>query len=281
MRKKVLLLSDFSKDSWQAITYAASLLEKVPCDFFVLNAYRTEHFGTRGAYVLDPEGAFNELAKRNSLKGLGHILTKATFELDNPLHQFRTLARPGPLLEALQGLVGELGIEMIVLGARGIHSCRGSRFGSKVHKVLGSSLNCPVLVVPLDARPITRRDILMVLRHKTRDDASQLGLLAEIAAAHDAHLHIYKPEAKGFFKAAVKRRQVILRRRLSGVKHCFLSHKDRPLVCGTSEKEPQNRWALVSYLVRLPGFLSYFGWGPSLRKQIVNFAPCPLLVLYE
>lgn len=84
MKKKILLLCDFSLNSWHAIVYTAKVFAELPCDFFLLNIYPAEHLGMKGSYLLDPERTFNKITKSRSLEGLGRVLSMATFELENP-----------------------------------------------------------------------------------------------------------------------------------------------------------------------------------------------------
>ena len=39
MKRKILLPTDFSKNSWHAIVYALELYKKDQCDFYILNVF--------------------------------------------------------------------------------------------------------------------------------------------------------------------------------------------------------------------------------------------------
>lgn len=280
MNKNILLLSDFSKNSWKAIEYATAILEKFPCNFFVLNSYNIEHFGLSGNYTLDPERGLNSLAEKSSLQGLGHILTKATFELKNPNHQFHVISRPGPLLQTVDALLGELDIELIVMGARGINNNKEVQFGSNAYKLMRHITSCALMVVPEECIPITGRDILTYTDHNASGNSEQLKILTEIASVHNANIHICNPKLNGRFNSSVKRQNIKLRRRFSGIDHYFLQPGDPGLKCpGTDEKG--NGWAMVSFVLRIPRLWSYFGWTPSFSNKLVQAESCPLLVLRE
>lgn len=276
-----MLLSDFSKNSWQAIVYATSLLEQFPCNFFVLNVYNVEHFGLRGQYTLDPDRSLDGLAERQSLEGLGEILTKVTFELSNPRHHFYVLSRPEPLLGAVNALVEELDIELIVMGARGIQPQGITTYGHNAHTLIHKFNKCPILVVPAACTPISGRDILTYAGHSVGSQSDQVQLLAEIASVHKANIHICTPKARSRFKDSVKRQHIKLRRLLSEVNHSFLNPRNTPVFDAGTDSVKRNSWAMISIFIPIPRFWSYGGWAPSLRKQLLAVGSCPLLVLHE
>lgn len=279
MTKNILLLSDFSKNSWKAIEFAAVMLEKFPCSFYVLNTYNIEHFGLNGNFTLDPDRAFNCMAERSSLQGVGHILTKATFELNNPNHQFHVISRPGPLLETVNNVVGELNIELIVMGAKGIGGSGEGKYGSNARRLMHRITNCAIMVVPEESSPITGRDILTYADHNARGNSDQLKILTEIASVHNANIHICNPKLNGRFKESVKRHNVKLRRRFSEIDHCFLQPGDPGLMNSGDEK--RNGWAMVSFVLRMPRLWSNFGFTPTFGKNLMQADSCPLLVLRE
>ena len=62
MGKKMLLPTDFSKSSWNAIQYAIKLYEHQECDFYILNTYTKDSYGLASISLLDPDGSFNKLS---------------------------------------------------------------------------------------------------------------------------------------------------------------------------------------------------------------------------
>lgn len=263
------------------MVYATSLLEQFPCNFFVLNTYSIEHFGSRGKYTLDPDMSFNGLAERRSLQGLGEILTKVTFELNNPNHHFYVLSRPEPLVGAINTLMEELDIELIVMGARGIHPQGKKAYGRNAHSLIHTFNKCPILVVPAACMPITGRDILTYADHTDGNHSDQMQLLTEIATVHKASIHLCTPKAKGQFKDSVKRQHRKLRNLLSEVHHSFLNPRKRTVYEAGTDSVKGNSWAMISIFIRIPRFWPYVGWAPSVHKQLMEVDSCPLLVLHE
>lgn len=64
--KKLLLSTDFSKSSWDAIVYALELYADQECDFYILNAYAKDAYGLNSISRLDPDDAFNTLSENRS-----------------------------------------------------------------------------------------------------------------------------------------------------------------------------------------------------------------------
>ena len=71
--KNILLLTDFSENSWNAIAYALQFLENAHCNFYVLHVLN-------GVAETEAKAQFQEL----------HTRISETFPV-NPLHNFYTL----------------------------------------------------------------------------------------------------------------------------------------------------------------------------------------------
>ena len=148
MGKKILLLTDFSKNSWNAIQYAMKLFEKQVCDFYILNTYTKESYALDGLNRLDPDEALNKLSENHSKGALGDVLVRLMFENVNSSHKFHVLSRSEQFLDAVKSVVEELNIDAIVMGAKGMNDERQGKYGKNTLGVIETIRKCPVLVIP-------------------------------------------------------------------------------------------------------------------------------------
>jgi len=88
--KKILLPTDFSDNSLNAIRYAVQLFKGEKCTFILLNAYTPVIYYIE--YIpLNPDPAgLSASIKDNLLKNLKNIVKKLKAEFNNPNHHFET-----------------------------------------------------------------------------------------------------------------------------------------------------------------------------------------------
>ena len=104
MEKRILLPTDFSNNSWNALLYAIKLFENNSCEFYILHTYTKEAHGLDNTTLLDPEEGFNKMSESNSKQGLGEILMRLS-ELENTKkHRFHVVSESSLLLNAIKKL---------------------------------------------------------------------------------------------------------------------------------------------------------------------------------
>ncbi len=102
MEKKILLPTDFSRSSWNAIRYATKLYENQECDFYMLNTYAKDAYGLDSLILLDPDDAFNKLSQGRSKEELGNILMWLSANDKDLRHRFHVLSRSEEFLKAVK-----------------------------------------------------------------------------------------------------------------------------------------------------------------------------------
>ncbi len=70
MEKHILIPTDFSRNAWNALTYAIELYKEGPVTFHILNAYQLFHFTTDSIIEPEPGEKAYEEAKKVSELGL-------------------------------------------------------------------------------------------------------------------------------------------------------------------------------------------------------------------
>ncbi|HET8736536.1 MAG TPA: universal stress protein [Pricia sp.] len=221
MGKKLLLPTDFSISSWNAIQYAIKLYEDEDCDFYILNTYLKDAQGLDSATLLDPDDAFNNLSEKNSLEGLGDIITRLTFENDNPRHRFYVLSRPALFLEAVKEVVENQEIDIIVMGAKGMANGGEGKYGKNTLSVIANIRKCPVLVVPKDVAFDRPEEIVLATNFCSRYSIAEIRHLVEIAKISKASIQILSLEDTSSLNAKQKENKALLCSYLIDVDHSF------------------------------------------------------------
>ena len=196
MRRKILLPTDFSKNSWHAINYALELFKNDACDFYILNVFSATSNILDSLLNMEPGSELYETAKAKSEEGLAKVLDKLTINgLEKTNHHFSVVSQFNNVIEAIKNVVEEKDIEIIVMGTKGETASREIVFGSTAVYVMEKVRNCPVIVVPEKAKKHMPKEIVFPTSYKTHFKRRELKYLVEIAKKCEAKiavLHVSK-----------------------------------------------------------------------------------------
>ncbi|WP_299210161.1 universal stress protein [uncultured Dokdonia sp.] len=190
MKTKILLPTDFSKNAWNAISYATDLFKDKECEFYILNVYTVTGYALESMMVPEPGEMEFERAKKSSEKGLAKILEMLSFRDPNDNHSFYTISQFNSLLEGLKDIVEKKDIDMVIMGTKGSSNASGVVFGSNAILTMEKLRNCPVIAVPEEARFGTLKEIVFPTSYKTHFKHRELHYLTEIAKLTKAAIRI-------------------------------------------------------------------------------------------
>ena len=145
MKKKILLPTDFSDNSWNAIVYALNLYKDVSCTFYLLNAHEL--------YVSTTINLSNRLAntiKENSINALKELRSQMERSDINTEHDFQIISSAKNLVTAIENAVITYSIDLVIMGTKGATGAKEFLFGSNTVKTIKGMTLCPVLIIPED-----------------------------------------------------------------------------------------------------------------------------------
>ncbi len=181
MKTKILLPTDFSKNAWNAISYATDLFKDKECEFYILNLFTVRGYALENMMVPEPGELEYQREKKKSEEGLAKILDMLSFRDPNEKHSFYTLSQFNSLLAGLKDIVEKKDIDMVVMGTKGSTNASGVVFGSNAISIMENLRNCPVMAVPEEARFGTLKEIVFPTSYKTHFKRRELQYLTGIA----------------------------------------------------------------------------------------------------
>ncbi|KKM66424.1 hypothetical protein LCGC14_1481290, partial [marine sediment metagenome] len=128
--------------------------------------------------------------KEKSNARLNNMLGKIRKENKNQKHGYSLLSEPDDLIRAVNSLIDELNIDMMVLGNKGEQSSIPVFLGSTTTDTLESVKKCPVLTVPNNAKFTVPKEIALASDFKKSYDASVLLSVRTMANLCGAALRI-------------------------------------------------------------------------------------------
>lgn len=145
--KNILLPTDFSDNSWNAIKYALQLFKDETCNFCLLNTYTPIFYHTEQALVMAPAMNLESIVRENSEKRLKEMIRRMEQEFGNPNHSYSSIAAFNTLIAEIDELYKSNVMELIVMGTKGASGLKEVLFGTNtVHTI--KNTKCPVLAIP-------------------------------------------------------------------------------------------------------------------------------------
>ncbi|TPN87468.1 universal stress protein [Aquimarina algicola] len=280
MKKKILLPTDFSRNAWNAISYAVELYKNEACDFYVLNAFNATGYALESMMVPEPGEKLYEEAREKSENGLGKIMERLTFRDESPNHQFFMISQFNGLLDAIKDIVDKQDIEMIIMGTKGTTDARDVIFGSNTVMVMEKSRNCPVLAIPEDATYKTLNEIVFPTDYKMNFKRRELQTLLDVAKITKAEVRVLYASDGDPLDEEQQSNKNLLDEYFGGLTHtyhalyniepqsavrCFVESRDSDMIAFFNRKH------------------SFFGsiFSRPMVKSLGRYAKVPVLALHD
>lgn len=147
--KNILIPTDFSENSKNAILYVMDFLQDCPVHFYILHvSSKSEVLNKKNQLV------HSSIAGEESVSVSQYLEEEINaFRLlkKNPNHEFSSIEMQGSLIEAIREQVLENDIDLIAMGTRGNSGLNQDERGSHTYEVI-TKVKCPIIVIPEHAK---------------------------------------------------------------------------------------------------------------------------------
>ncbi|MCG2420150.1 universal stress protein [Aequorivita sp. F47161] len=170
--QKILMPTDFSENSLNAIKYATELFKHNPAEIYLLHAFADEVYEAKARLA---DEIFNELQQKTRERAEHELaeLRKKVIEFSpNPKHTIHTISEFGLLVDATNNWVEKENIDVVVMGTKGKTADTKLTFGSNTLQVI-KYVKCPVLAIPAVYEDVHPKNLLFptdfLLPYKRRE----------------------------------------------------------------------------------------------------------------
>lgn len=186
--KKILLPTDFSDNSWNAIAYALKLYKNQKCNFVLLNTYTPIIYNVDYMEINGVTTGVIDSMKEASENSLNDLLNKIQKEFKNPNHSFSMLSSFNTLVSEIKDLHKENKIDFIVMGTKGATGLAEILFGSNTIHII-KNVKCPILAVPSGFDFESPEEILFPSDYELSFKQKHLQPVLEIAETYTSRVH--------------------------------------------------------------------------------------------
>ncbi|AWH75577.1 universal stress protein [Dokdonia sp. Dokd-P16] len=280
MKKKILIPTDFSKNAWNALTYAADLFKHEECSFIVLNTYRTKGYNLGDLMVPEPGTPSYESAKTSSEKHMDKLVSMIEFRDTNPKHEYEIITKFGGLMEVMEAIIEQRDIELVVMGTKGASNSRGALFGTSTILAMEKLRNCPVMGVPLDVRVASLKEIVMPTGYKTHYKRKELSNLTAIANLQEANICVLYVNPDENLSKQQEANKELLAECLEDASFSFHHLSGVDATIGVRNFVESRDSDMVAIINRKHAFFGSVFTTPMI-KELGMFSKVPLLVMHD
>ncbi|AJR03923.1 universal stress protein [Siansivirga zeaxanthinifaciens] len=187
--KTILLPTDFSINSINAINYAIELYKNETCKFYLLNVQRASSFISDDMMAVTSTATIYNTIIDAAKKSLSNIIKRINKHYNNPKHTFETLVDYDNFIDSINQVSELKQIDLIIMGTKGATGLKQVVFGSNTVKVI-QRCHLPVLVIPENCKFSNLKDVTFTTSYATLYEGDDLKPLKEIINLNESKLSV-------------------------------------------------------------------------------------------
>ena len=278
--KKILLPTDFSPNSINAIHYALDLFKDEKCIFYLLNVYRVPYVTSQDVAYVNTEALIDleEGLKKTSEERLKELVEKLMAG-GNKNHLFEAESDYNFLSDSVKKIVKEKEIDLIVMGTKGATGAKEIFMGSNTGDII-MKVDCNVLAVPEKVVYNEPKEITFPTDYEISYDHDDLSYLLSIAKKHKAMIRVLHVQDEPLTEKQLDNKNN-LDDLLEGIEHTYHT------LTGTSFESAVNLFTqsrgnidMIAIIARHYGFFQRLFFRPKV-EELSFHTRIPLLVLHK
>lgn len=273
--KNILLPTDFSQNSKNAIRYAMKFFEGETCTFHILNTVRPSKYITAEVMSSTPGTSIYEGVLKDKEKEIEKIIKFCKSLSAKEDFTFVPKADYANITDAINQAVTSNNITLIIMGTKGATGGAKVIFGSNTINVV-RNVKCPVLAIPEDYIFQEIKSVLLSMNYEYDITDRNMQTLVEIVKEHNASLKILEILEKEEDKIAIKRKMIDEIFKETNYKRFTIENMPSPMAISAFEQLIPIQ--LHAMIVSRESFLDRFIFG-SDTSRISYDSRMPLLAL--
>lgn len=245
--KNILLPTDFSENSWNAITYAINFYEDVKCNFYLIHVISLNTMVMGDSTFLLDVNLIDKLYTQPTKQKLRDLLKRISKQsLNKDTHKFYTLTEYGFFVESIRKTVEDKQIDIIVMGTKGASGLEKIILGTNTADVI-TKVKCNTLAIPQNTKFVNPKEIAFPSDFSLSYNLQLLDPLSEIIDRFKASLrilHITRNKSdlntdelksrdliEDFFNSQNYSFHYLTNENVENAVQCFVESRDINLIC--------------------------------------------------
>ncbi|GAA4883540.1 universal stress protein [Flaviramulus aquimarinus] len=185
--KNILLPTDFSKNSMNAINYAMELFKDESCLFYILNVQKASSFISDDMMAVGSSTTIYKTLIDAAKKSIDNIISKIKVKHGN--HEFHSIVDYDNFIDSINQVSEKHQIDLIIMGTKGASGLEKVLFGSNTVRVM-QRCKVPVLAIPDKCKFKSIDKLAFATTNLKQFKIKDLRALHEMMLLNNSFLHI-------------------------------------------------------------------------------------------
>ncbi|MBT8258879.1 MAG: universal stress protein [Bacteroidia bacterium] len=274
--RRILLPTDFSENSINAIDYAVELFKDVICQFYILNVQKASSFISDDIRSMSPSTTIYQSLIADSKTRINEIIIKLESG-KNKNHHFNSMVDYDNFIDAINQACMAKNIDLIVMGTKGATGSNRVLFGGNTIRVIQRGM-VPVLAVPEEYEFNGLDKIAFTSNYLTHYKESELTPLMQLAELYQSRIDVLHMTQDDQFSSEQNINRDFLDCCFRFVDHTFIDLDKKDIFDAVSDYIHENDIKLLAMMSRKHSFFKRL----FSRQNVETFAfkiDIPLLVM--
>ena len=274
--RKILLPTDFSENSINAMDYAVDLLKDVVSQFYVLNVQKASSFISDDLRTMSPSKTLYQSLIADTKTAINEIIIRLEAR-KNKNHQFEAMVDYDNFIDAINQACAARSIDLIIMGTKGATGADKVLFGSNTTRVMRRG-PVPVLAVPATCEFKGMDKIAFPSDYLTQYKEEELMPLMQLAELFQSRIDVLHMIQEGELSSEQKNNKELLDGSLKFVDHQFIDLDGKDIFEAVFEYIHQHDIKLLAMMSRKHSFLERL----FIKQKLETFAykiDIPLLAM--
>lgn len=187
--KTILLPTDFSKNSLNAINYATELFKNEVCEFYILNVQKASSFISDDMMVVSSSATIYSTLIDAAKKSITNIISSIKLREDNDKHQFHSIVDYDNFIHSINQTSEKHQVDLIIMGTKGASGLQRVLFGSNTARVM-QRCHTPVLAIPEGCKYAPLNKIAFTTNHINLFTIDELQILKTVLNLCGSKLYV-------------------------------------------------------------------------------------------
>jgi nucleotide-binding universal stress UspA family protein len=273
MISKIVLPTDFSETSKNAIAYTLQLTNKHDCEYELLNAYLPPSSSPEMAVSL------SEILSKESEKALFSLFEEITSDVRYEDKKITLLSKYGDVEHVVDDLMQNNQYDLVSMGTKGASGIKEILIGSNASALI-NKLKKPVMIIPENAKFKRIKNVLISTDYKKIGDhvlTPALELLKN-ETYHTYILHVHPEGELSDVKLEVE--GLLFANQIKHLPHSYHFTENNKPTIGINQFIEEHHIDLVIMIKRDKSFVQKL-FQESVTSKMAMHSSVPLLILHE
>jgi nucleotide-binding universal stress UspA family protein len=276
--KQILLLTDFSENSINAIHYALNLFKEDNCNFYVLHVESSKSYLSDDLVMGGGQSIYDSIVKKSKNRLL-ELIENLKSKFHNPKFTFQEVIDFDGLTQAINQVKTSKHIDLIVMGSNGVTGAKEIVFGSNTINVI-RNVYCPTLIVPEGFSYIKPLEVLLPLDLDDTLNSNAFSELLKFTEKFSDKLHLLRMIPSDEASQELENDAEYISAFIKGLDYAYHVIEEVPMDYTVSCYTQTHPITLTALLVQKERFVDRFFTSSSTSK-ISNKLRVPLLVFHS